>query len=505
MEWLAAILLVGHYVLLLCLCVFGVHRLYITYQANHRYRPPTAAGHFVELPVVTVQLPLYNEKFVVQRLIDAAVAIDYPRHLLQIQVLDDSTDETSCLAATQIARYRSEDVWIDHYRRSDRSGYKAGALAQASKQVAGEFVAIFDADFIPPTNFLHDTVHHFTDPKVGMVQGRWDYLNRTDSLLTKIQAVMLDAHFGIEQAGRNTQGAFFNFNGTAGIWRTAAIQDAGGWQADTLTEDLDLSYRAQLAGYEFVYLRDLQCLSELPADMVAFKSQQHRWAKGGTEVMLKLLGRILRAPVSFATKCEATIHLTSNLSHLLILLDCVVFLIPAIVLRQTILPYPPIWVDAALFCFGGLSHFYFYLSAQANIGHSVWRTVWLVPLLMATTVGISRSNGRGVLDALMGRKSPFVRTPKKGQAQNKTEQTDQRFTHSYLSKLKVGGQTIECGLALCYLVTLIWCLSNQIYEATPFLAIFCFGFFFTGSSSLRSAAHTKLLAQPEYARLGSDA
>jgi len=499
LEWLAAILLVGHYLLLVSLCVFGVHRLYITYQANHHYTQPTPTGRFETQPMVTLQLPLFNEKYVVRRLIDAAAAIDYPKHLLQIQVLDDSTDETTSLAAARIAQLQREGVWIEHYQRTQRTGYKAGALAQANDQVAGEFVAIFDADFIPPTNFLVATIDYFHDKTVGMVQGRWDYLNRSDSLLTKIQAMMLDAHFGIEQAGRNTQRAFFNFNGTAGIWRKAAIDAAGGWQADTLTEDLDLSYRAQLSGYRFIYLRDLKCMSELPADMIAFKNQQHRWAKGGTEVMLKLLRRIVRAPVSATTKIEATLHLTSNLSHLLILVDCLVFLIPAIVLRQTILPYPPIWVDAALFCLGGLSHFYFYLSGQANLGYPVWRRIWLVPILMATTVGISRSNGRGVFDALLGRKSPFVRTPKQGALK------DTGSKLGYLSTLTVGGQTVECTLAACYLTTLIWCVNNQIFEATPFLAIFSFGFFFTGSATLRSALHSKMISRLEYIRLGSDA
>ena len=280
MEWLAAFFLVGHYVLLVSLCVFGIHRFHITFQANHRYKQPLPADEFTELPVVTIQLPLYNEKFVVQRLIDAAVAIDYPKNLLQIQVLDDSTDETSSIVAARISHYQSEKVWIEHHHRADRTGFKAGALAAANESVAGEFVAIFDADFVPPSNFLLDTIHYFTDKEVGMVQGRWDYLNRSDSLLTRIQGVMLDAHFSIEQAGRNAQNAYFNFNGTAGIWRQSAIEAAGGWQADTLTEDLDLSYRAQLMGYQFVYLRDLQCMSELPADMIAFKSQQHRWGEG---------------------------------------------------------------------------------------------------------------------------------------------------------------------------------------------------------------------------------
>ena len=503
MEWFAAFFLVGHYVLLVSLCVFGIHRFHVTFQANHRYKQPLPTTQFTELPVVTIQLPLYNEKFVVQRLIDATVAIDYPRHLLQIQVLDDSTDETSTIAAARISHHRSEKVWIEHHRRTDRTGFKAGALSAANGSIAGEFVAIFDADFVPPSNFLRDTIHYFTAKKVGMVQGRWDYLNRSDSLLTRIQGLMLDAHFSIEQAGRNAQQAFFNFNGTAGIWRHSAIEAAGGWQADTLTEDLDLSYRAQLAGYQFVYLRDLQCMSELPADMIAFKSQQHRWAKGGTEVLRKLLGRLLSAPVRFTTKAEAAIHLLSNLSHLIILLDCVVFLIPAIVLRQSILPYPPIWVDAALFFFGGLSHFYFYLSAQKNLGQRVWRNVLLVPLLMATTVGISRSNGRGVFDALIGHKSPFIRTPKQGQTTDQKQ--DQSFARSYLSKLKVGGEIIECIFSLCYLLALAWCISNQIFEATPFLAIFCFGFFFAGSSSLHSALQTKAIGQPDYAKLGSDA
>lgn len=478
MEWAAVSLLVGHYVLLSALCVFGVHRFYVTFQARRLYKQPALREEFDTLPKVTVQLPLYNEQFVAKRLIEAAAALDYPADRLQIQVLDDSTDGTSEIVADTIAALAICRVPIEHIRRTIRQGYKAGALADAMEDATGEFIAVFDADFVPKPNFLKQLIHYFHDDGIGMVQAQWDYLNRQDSFLTRLQGIMLDAHFTIEQTARHSRGMFFNFNGTAGIWRKQAIVDAGGWQADTITEDLDLSYRAQLAGWQFMYLRDTRCMSELPSEMNAFKSQQHRWTKGGIEVMLKLLPTIWRAPISWRHKLEATLHFASNLSHLLILIDSLFFLIPAIVLRQTILPYPPLWVDLLLFAFGGLSHIYFYVGAQSALGRSLRSRIWLVPALMATSIGLSRSNGCGVFEALTGQKTAFIRTPKRG---------EQSAAATYLARFSGGGSLLEVILGIAYSMAAAWCVYQGIFLALPFMILFAWGFLFTGLSSQRSA------------------
>jgi len=481
LDWIAATFLVGHYALLSILCVFGLHRFYLTFGARRYYETPHPKTTFAELPHLTVQLPLYNEKYVANRLIDAAVALDYPRHLLQIQVLDDSTDETRELVEKAVAHYRDQGFDIEQVLRNNRTGYKAGAMAHAFGAVKGEIIAVFDADFVPAPNQLQKMIHYFTDPEIGMVQAQWDYLNRDNSLLTRAQGLMLDAHFGVEQSARYARNVFFNFNGTAGLWRKTAIEEAGGWHADTITEDLDLSYRAQLLGWKFTYLRDVRCHSELPANMSAYKTQQHRWTKGGIEVMLKLWRQIWRAPVQLRTRIEASLHLASNLTHLLILIDCIVFLIPAVMLRQNILPYPPLWVDLVMFCFGGLSHFYFYLSAQRILGRSVLQHLLLVPVLMSMTIGLSRSNGTGILEALSGHKSGFVRTPKLGTdpAQEKSS------AGSYFSRISFSGDLLECALGGLYLFASLWCIVNQVYLALPFLLMFTFGFLYTGTSSLR--------------------
>ena len=480
-DWIAATFLVGHYVLLSVLCVFGLHRFYLTFGALRSYKKPHPTGQFQDLPHLTVQLPLYNEKYVAERLIDAAIALDYPRDLLQIQVLDDSTDETRSLVAESVAHYRNQGFDIEQVLRNDRSGYKAGAMACAFDAVKGEFIAVFDADFVPAPDVLLKMIHHFTDPEIGMVQAQWDYLNRDRSLLTRTQGLMLDAHFGVEQSARFARDVFFNFNGTAGLWRKTAIEQAGGWHADTITEDLDLSYRAQLLGWKFSYLRDVRCLSELPADMSAYKTQQHRWTKGGIEVMLKLWRQIWQAPIKLRTQLEASLHLASNLTHLIILIDCVLFLIPAVMLRQNILPYPPLWVDLVMFCFGGLSHLYFYLSAQRILGRSVIEHLLLVPMLMSVTIGLSRSNGTGILEALTGHKSGFVRTPKLGAAQA----PDSTKSGSYFSRISFSGDLVECGLGGIYLFASLWCIVNGVFLALPFLLMFTFGFLYTGTSSLR--------------------
>src|ERR687883_106700 len=310
------LILATYFFVLVILAVYGWHRYYLVYlYMKHKDRQPVPAGQFATLPPVTIQLPIYNEMYVADRLIDAVCQLDYPRELLEIQVLDDSTDETRAVAEQAVRRNAAKGIDITYLHRTDRTGFKAGALEAGMKVAKGEFIAIFDADFIPSTDFLQRTVQFFSDPKVAMVQARWGHINQDYSLLTKVQSILLDAHFVLEHGGRNRSGHFFNFNGTAGIWRRAAIVDAGGWQHDTLTEDLDLSYRAQLRGWRFVYLPEIEAPAELPVEMSSFKSQQFRWAKGSIQVAKKMLPTILRAEIPFSVKMEAFFHLTNNFAY----------------------------------------------------------------------------------------------------------------------------------------------------------------------------------------------
>lgn len=316
------ILFLGVYFSVLCvLAVYGSHRYRMAYlYYRHKFKLPTPRGVLSQLPRVTIQLPIFNEMYVVERLVDAVCRIDYPRELLEIQVLDDSTDETCAIARACVERHRQKGHDIVYVHRTNRQGYKAGALENGLLTARGEFVAVFDADFVPSPDFLHRTVPFFADSQVGMVQVRWGHLNRDFSILTQAQSIFLDGHFIIEHTARNRSGCFFNFNGTAGIWRRVTIADAGGWQHDTLTEDLDLSYRSQVKGWQFVFLNDVVSPAEVPVEMNAFKSQQHRWAKGSIQTARKLLPMILKSDLPFAVKREAFFHLTNNMAYLLMVL-----------------------------------------------------------------------------------------------------------------------------------------------------------------------------------------
>src|SRR6266436_5792430 len=306
------------------LSAYGVHRYFIIYLfLKYRKRECVPAGRFEKLPVVTVQLPIFNEVYVVERLLRSVSKLDYPRDRLQIQVLDDSTDETREITADCAAELRKRGFDVELIHRADRTGFKAGALERGLATARGEFVCILDADFVPPPHLLRKTVDFFTDPKVGMIQTRWGHLNRGYSLLTRVQAMFLDGHLVLEQTARSRSGRFFNFNGTAGLWRKSCIEEAGGWQHDTLTEDLDLSYRAQLRGWKFVFLADIVTPAELPVDMNGFKSQQHRWTKGSIQTCKKLLPTIWRSNLPLYIKIEATAHLTANFAYLLLAFLCV--------------------------------------------------------------------------------------------------------------------------------------------------------------------------------------
>jgi cellulose synthase/poly-beta-1,6-N-acetylglucosamine synthase-like glycosyltransferase len=472
-------ILATYFFVLVILAVYGWHRYYLVYlYMKNKGRQPVPAGTLDVLPTVTIQLPIYNEMYVADRLIDAVCQIDYPRELLEIQVLDDSTDETRSVAEQAVRRNASRGVDITYLHRTDRTGYKAGALEAGLKVAKGEFVAIFDADFIPTTDFLTRTVVFFTDPKIAMVQARWGHINQEYSLLTKIQSILLDGHFVLEHGGRNRAGLFFNFNGTAGIWRRAAIADAGGWQHDTLTEDLDLSYRAQLRGWRFVFLNDLVAPAEVPVEMNSFKSQQHRWAKGSIQTCRKLLPRILRSNMPLGVKAEAFFHLTANFNYPLM---CVlsVLMAPAMVIRYNMGWYEMVLIDVPLFFAATASVANFYMVCQREL-HADWltRTKYL-PFLMSIGIGLAINNTKAVFEALFNKQSEFARTPKYRIEVDADEWIGKKYRQSFVVQ-----PMIELALGLYFTATVFYALANGIYGTLPFLVLFQMGFLYTGLLSI---------------------
>src|SRR4051794_19021115 len=471
--------LAAYFFVVIVLAIYGWHRYYLVYlYMSNRDKEPQQGPALDPLPVVTIQLPLYNEMYVAERLIDAVCAIDYPRELLEIQVLDDSTDETRNIADLAVRRYAAQGTDIKYIHRTDRTGYKAGALEAGLKVSRGEFVGIFDADFIPTADFLVKLLPHFRDPKVGMVQARWGHINQDYSLLTKIQAILLDGHFILEHGGRNRGGRFFNFNGTAGVWRRTAIDEAGGWQHDTLTEDLDLSYRAQLAGWQFVFVPGVIAPAEVPVEMNAFKSQQHRWAKGSIQTCRKLLPRILRSNLPFGVKAEAFFHLTANFNYILM---CVlsVLMFPSMVIRYNMGWYEMILIDVPLFFAATFSFCNFYMVCQREI-HTDWLArLKYVPFLMSVGIGLSVNNTRAVFEALLGHKGEFTRTPKYRIEAAADEWVGKKYRQSVAVQ-----PLVELMLGLYFTATVFYALANGIYGTLPFLVLFQVGFLYTGLLSL---------------------
>ena len=394
------IILIAYISSLSILFVFGSHGfIMIYYYLKFRKKSSPLAAGLSEYPVVTIQLPVFNELYVVNRLIDASCAIIYPKDKLEVQVLDDSTDQTVDVVAACVEKYRSQGFDIKHVRRSNRSGFKAGALKEGLTIARGEFVAIFDADFVPRPNFLLKTIpHFFADPKVGMVQTRWEHLNFDYSLLTRTQAMALDGHFVIEQAVRNKVGFFINFNGTAGVWRKTCIRDAGDWQADTLTEDLDLSYRAQLRGWKFKYLNDVTSPAELPSEINALKSQQFRWTKGAIETARKMLPLVWRSTIPLKVKVHATFHLTNNLVFPFILLAGILN-VPLVFIKHTGL-YNTYFDFMSIFVFAFIGSFLFYLFSQRDVYEDWERRLFLFPVFMAGSMGFAVNNSKAVLEGL---------------------------------------------------------------------------------------------------------
>jgi cellulose synthase/poly-beta-1,6-N-acetylglucosamine synthase-like glycosyltransferase len=474
-------LLIPYFIILTVLASYGAHRylLVYLYYKNKKNRTTHPAQQFADLPRITVQLPIFNEQFVVERLLDSICQLDYPREKLDIQLLDDSTDETVAVARGLVAHYAAQGQPISYHHRTNREGYKAGALAEGLKTARGEFVAIFDADFVPPRDFLIRTIHHLADPKVGMVQTRWTHINRHYSFLTEVEAILLDGHFVLEHSGRARSAVFFNFNGTAGLWRRSAIEEAGGWQHDTLTEDTDLSYRAQLKGWRFVYLQDVECPAELPIEMTAFKTQQARWAKGLTQTAKKVLPRVLKSDQPFHVKFEAWYHLTANLSYpLMIMLS--VLLLPAMVIRFYQGWFQMMYIDLPLFMASTFSISSFYLVSQKELFPGKWyRALLYLPFLMALGIGLTVTNTRAVLEALVGKETAFARTPK-----YHVETKKDKVKSSAYRKRLGWVPWVELLIGCYFAATVYYAIDNENFITVPFLILFVVGYWYTGLMSL---------------------
>lgn len=461
------------------LVFFGIHK-YILLYTRHKYRidPVEPAKTLHSWPVVTVQLPIFNERYVLKRLLRAVVKLDYPKDKLHIQVLDDSTDITAELSNRMVKILKSNGFHIEHIQRKERSGFKAGALAHGLQQTDAEFIVIFDADFVPQSEFLKQTVPYLvSNPNIGMLQARWGHINRNYSLLTKLQALFLDAHFLIEHYARNRSGKFFNFNGTAGIWRKQAILDAGGWQYDTLTEDLDLSYRAQLAGWKFLYLPNVVVPAELPVEINAYKNQQHRWAKGSVQTGLKLIPQIWNSDLPFLVKCEAIIHLTSNFSYLLMTVPALL-LIPVLNLqvafnvKMTIIPYLLTFFAATMSVI-----FYYSYAAYLSSG-KIFPYLMYIPALMGLGIGLSINNGRAVIEAVFKQQSEFNRTPK-----FKIEKRNDSYRKKLYKPAKSKLQLLEFLFAGYFTFGLAYFISEKLYLSIPFFLLFLYGFLYISLAS----------------------
>ncbi|RLV61152.1 glycosyltransferase [Parashewanella curva] len=485
-----------HFVLLGILCLFGLHRLSMVFRwFKYRHYQPTQPKAFSTLPKVTVQIPLYNERLVAKRIVDSIVKLEYPQDKLQIQIVDDSTDETCELIAERVKHYQQQGINIQHVQRIHRYGFKAGALKDAMETATGEFIAIFDADFIPHPDTLLKTIHHFTQEDMAMVQFRWEHLNRRSSLLTKLQAIMLDAHFGLEQRVRCASGMLFNFNGTAGIWRTEAIIDAGHWSADTLTEDLDLSYRAQLEGWKMRYLNDVTCPGELPADMNAFKSQQFRWAKGGVEVMMKMLPTVWKAKIPFTKKLESTFHLSNNLAYFVMLVDTLIFLVPSLYLRDQHDFVNVWWLDIPLLAMSSGGHLAYLFFGQVVLGRSKSRAFLKLPSLMVLGILLAINNSKAGLEGLFGMRSEFVRTPKTGELGNEVDssQVKVKAEKKQYRAIAPKGALFELAIALVYSTVFLWAVGQGHWFMLPFLLLLAVGFVLSALHSFYS--HIQLSKQ----------
>ncbi len=478
------LVLISYFVSLSILFVFGMHGLIMIFyfkKYDHLKHTPKES----KLPdgIVTIQLPLYNELYVVERLINSVCEIDYPKDKIEIQVLDDSTDETVNIVRAHVEKKKAEGFDIVHIRRGNREGFKAGALKAGTAIAKGDFIAIFDADFVPQKDFLLKTLPFFSDDKVGMVQTRWEHLNGDYSILTKTQALALDGHFVIEQNTRNKAGFFIQFNGTGGVWRRNCIEDAGNWHADTLAEDLDLSYRAQLNGWRFVFLKDIVSPAELPNEINALKTQQFRWTKGHVETAKKLLPMVWKSQLPIRVKLQSTFHLTSNLVYPFILLSAILN-VPLIFIKNSG-SHEAYFAFLSIFVIAFISSFMFYLYSQKDIRADWRKKIVLFPLFMAGSMGLAVNNSRAVIEGLLSRKSEFVRTPKF------SDQKDKFSANKYVSRKLEASVIVEMMLAIYCFIGI--CSSIYFLElaAIPFQLLFFTGFFFVSYTSIRHAYSKK--------------
>ncbi len=494
MEALKTTVLVAYFSILTILSIYGAHRLWMLWlYYRHKKDVPQPMGDANYLPVVTVQLAVFNEMNVVERLVDYVAAMDWPKEKLEIQLLDDSTDETVRFASAVCEKYQRLGFDIQYIHRTDRTGFKAGALSNGLKTAKGEVVAMFDADFLPTEDFLRKAVPHFADGKVAFVQGCWAHMNRDFSLLTQVQGILLDGHFIFEHTARHRSNAFFNFSGTAGMWRVAAIADAGGWQHDTITEDADLSYRAQLKGWKGVYLKDLVVPAELPVDVNAFKSQQHRWAKGNAQVIRKLMKTIWTSNESLHTKLECWFHLTANCNYLLMVVLAVI-MVPCMVLRAGTPWYVLLATDGPFFLLNAVSvGLYFGLSQKELTDNTGWtKRLKYIPALMSLGIGLAMNQTKAVLEGFFTDDKEFKRTPKLGmdafgKARSKRAYKVPKSLVTFL----------EAGFAVYYLAAVVFSIYIRKWASVPFLVLFFNGFAYMSVFSLMDVQLFRRLAMEE--------
>ena len=474
------IVIICYLAVLTVLSVYGFHRtLLLCLYWRYRHQSPKPASTFEELPRVTVQLPMFNEMYVAERLLESVASLDYPQDKLEIQVLDDSTDETRDIARAKVDELKKQGFDAVYIHRENREGFKAGALEAGLKIAKSDYTLVFDADFAPSGSIVKDLIHYFTDPQVAMVQARWGHINRDYSVLTRVQSLMLDGHFVIEHIARNRSGRFFNFNGTAGIWRRSAIVDSGGWQHDTLTEDMDLSFRAQLRGWKFVYVPTALAPAELPCEMNSFKTQQFRWAKGSAQTTRKLLWTVLAADIPWKVKVECVFHLTANFAYLFSVLLAVLQL-PNMLMRHSMQRPELLLLDLPLVIVTFISIPLFYVATHHALYGGFMVALRRIPLMMVVAIGLSINNARAVLEGLFGKESEFVRTPKHGIERRDASWIGKRYRASSKSL----GTLLELGFALYFIVTIVIGAVTGCWASIPFLLLFMSGFLYVGSLSI---------------------
>tara|TARA_R110001592_G_scaffold363109_2_gene680385 strand:- start:54955 stop:56430 length:1476 start_codon:yes stop_codon:yes gene_type:complete len=432
-------------------------------------------------PLVTIQLPIYNEKYVIERLINKVCELDYPKDKMQIQVLDDSTDNTLAIVKSIVESKQKEGFNIQQVLRTDRSGFKAGALKYGMGVSDGDFVAIFDADFMPQSDFLKQVIPHFYDGAVGMVQTRWGHLNKDFSLLTRLQAFGLDAHFSVEQVGRNNAGHFINFNGTAGVWRKECIENAGSWESDTLTEDLDLSYRAQVKGWKFKYLQEVETPAELPVNIYPLKSQQFRWTKGAAECFRKNLSRVWRSDLPFLTKLHAFFHLSNSFLFVAILLSALVS-VPLLYIKINTDEYDLFYKLGSIFLISFIVLVMVYYTSFKYTNEGDRKFGLYFPLFLSVSMGLSLHNSIAVVEGFFGKKTPFIRTPKFNSVGKSVQKESlNQYVKSAISPLIF----VEFVLAVYFSVAVIYGALNYEFGLLPFHLMLSFGFYFVSVSAIK--------------------